>query len=170
MLPISRGCRRGGTHPQPVPTQEPPSHHERTGNRPVSPNRRLTKIYQTTDLHVAIIDSLIVFVVGLLVGALGIYVGAKVIVDVEDYTYAIVTALIASLLWAIVGRLLGWIPLLGPLLALLVYIGVLNWRYPGGWLKATGIALIAWVASMVVLYVLALIGVTSFGAVGVPGA
>ena len=117
----------------------------------------------------AIIDSLIVFVVGLLVGAFGIYVGARVIVDVEDYTYAIVTALIASVLWAIVGLFLGWIPLIGPVIALIVYIGVLNWRYPGGWLRATGIALIAWAASLVVLYVLAAVGITTFDAIGVPG-
>ena len=122
------------------------------------------------DYHVALIDSLIVFVVGLLVGAFGIYVGARIIVDVNDYTYAIVTALIASVLWAIVGFFVGWIPLVGPLIALLVYIGVLNWRYPGGWLRATGIAIIAWAASLVVLYVLAILGITTFEAVGVVGA
>lgn len=117
----------------------------------------------------AVLDSLIVFVVGLLVGALGIYAGARVVVDVEDYTYAVVTALVASILWAIVALFLGWFPLVGPLVALLVYVGVLNWRYPGGWLAATGIALVAWVASLVVLYLLAVAGLTSFEAVGVPG-
>lgn len=117
----------------------------------------------------AVLDSLIVFVVGLLVGALGIYAGARVVVDVEDYTYAVVTALVASILWAIVALFLGWIPLVGPLVALIVYVGVLNWRYPGGWLAATGIALVAWVASLVVLYLLAVAGLTSFEAVGVPG-
>lgn len=116
-----------------------------------------------------VIASLIVFVVGLLVGAFGIYAGARLIVGVEDYTYAIVTALIASVLWAIVGLFLGWIPLVGPIVALLVYIGVLNWRYPGGWVRATGIALIAWAASLVVLYVAAAVGITTFDAVGVPG-
>ena len=45
----------------------------------------------------ALLDSVIVFVVSLLVGALGIYVAARVITDYDDYTYAIVTALIASL-------------------------------------------------------------------------
>jgi hypothetical protein len=50
-----------------------------------------------------------------------------------------------------------------------VYAGVLNWRYPGGWLDAVGIALIAWVASLVVLYVLAAVGFTTFDAVGIPG-
>lgn len=120
--------------------------------------------------RMALLDSLIVFVVSLLIGALGIYFGASVLTDVEDYTYAIVTALIASVVWVVVAFFLGWIPLLGPLLALIAYIGVINYRYPGGWLDATGIALIAWVASLVILYVLALLNIAAFEAVGVPGA
>jgi hypothetical protein len=118
----------------------------------------------------AIVDNIVVFVVSLLVGALGIYVGARVITDTNDYTYAIVTALIGAIIWAVVSLLVGWIPLLGPLLVFVAYVAVIQYRYPGGWLDAIGIALIAWVASLVVLYVLAAIGVTAFEAVGVPGA
>ena len=118
----------------------------------------------------ALIDSLIVFVVSLLVGALGIYVGVRVITDYDDYTYAIVTALIGALIWGLFGFLFGWIPLLGPLLVLLAYVTVINLRYPGGWVDAIMISLIAWIASLAVLYVLAAAGVASFGAVGVPGA
>lgn len=116
-----------------------------------------------------LVESLVVFIVGLLVGALGIYVGARVLTDRADYTYAIVTALIASILWVVVAFFFGWIPLLGPLLALLVYVSVINMRYPGGWVNAIGIALLAWLASLIVLYALAIFGVTSFDAVGVPG-
>lgn len=111
-------------------------------------------------------DSIVVFVVSLLIGALGIYVGARIVSDVNDYTYAIITALIGAVVWAV----LAWIPLLGPLLALLAYVGVINYRYPGGWVSAVLIALVAWVASVVVLYVLAVIGVVAFDALGVPGA
>lgn len=118
----------------------------------------------------ALIDSLIVFLVSLLVGALGIYFGARVITDYEDYTYAIVTALIGAIIWGVVGFLLGWIPLLGPLLVLIAYIAVINARYPGGWVNAILIALIALIASLVVLYVLALAGIGDFEAIGVPGA
>lgn len=118
----------------------------------------------------ALVDTLVVFVVSLLIGALGIYVGARVIVDVEDYVYAIVTALIGAIVWAIVGFFLGWIPFLGALLALIAYLAVINYRYPGGWVNAILIALIAWIASAVVLYVLAFLGLVSFGALGVPGA
>ncbi|WP_049923612.1 hypothetical protein [Halopiger djelfimassiliensis] len=115
------------------------------------------------------IDNLIVFAASLLIGALGIYVGASVIVDAEDYTYAIITALIGAIVWAVVGFFFGWIPLLGPLLVFVAYIAVINARYPGGWVDAAAITLVAWISVLVVLYVLAVIGVTGFEAVGVPG-
>lgn len=118
----------------------------------------------------AFVDSVIVFVVSLLVGALGIYLGARVITDYDDYTYAIVTALIGAIIWGVVGFFFGWIPLLGPLLVFVAYVAVINWRYPGGWVNAILISLVAWIASLVVLYVLALVGIGGFGAIGVPGA
>jgi steroid 5-alpha reductase family enzyme len=117
----------------------------------------------------ALLDSLVVFLVNLLIGALGIYVGARVIVDYDDYGYAIVTALIGAFVWAVVAFFLGWIPLLGPLLALAAYVGVINARYPGGWLDAIGIAGLAWLASVVVLFVLGVLGLVTFEAMGVPG-
>jgi len=118
----------------------------------------------------ALVDSLVVFVVSLLVGALGIYVGARVVTGREDYTYAIVTALLGAIIWGIVGFLFGWIPLLGPLLVLVAYVAVINYRYPGGWGDAILIAFVAWLTVLVVLYVLAFLGIATFDAVGVPGA
>ncbi|TMT87986.1 hypothetical protein E2L06_14805 [Haloterrigena sp. H1] len=115
------------------------------------------------------VASIIVFLASLLIGALGIYAGARVIVGRTAYDHAIVTALIGSIVWAIVGFLVGWIPLVGPLLVLLAYVAVINWRYPGDWTAAAMIGLVAWVTVLIVLYVLAAIGITSFSAVGVPG-
>jgi hypothetical protein len=115
------------------------------------------------------IDSLVVFLVSLLIGAFGIFVGAKVVVDTEDYTYALITALIGAVVWAVVGFFFGWIPLLGPLLVFVAYLAVINARYPGGWIEAIVITVIAWLSVLVVLYVLAVIGVTGFEAAGVPG-
>jgi len=117
----------------------------------------------------ALVDSLVVFAVSLLIGALGIYIGGRALTDRSSYGYAIVTALIASIVWVVVAFFLGWIPFLGPLLALIAYVGVINLQYPGGWLRAGGIALIAWLASLVVLYALALVGLANFEAVGVLG-
>lgn len=117
----------------------------------------------------ALVDTIIVFVVSLLIGGLGLYVGASLLTDVEDYSYALVTAFIGALVWAIVGFFVGWIPFLGPLLAFLAYALVLHIRYPGGLVEAIGIALIAMVASLIVLYVLGVLGLTAFEAAGVPG-
>lgn len=118
----------------------------------------------------AFLDTVVVFVISLLVGAIGIYIGARIITGTKSFAHAIITALIASIVWAGAALLLGWIPLLGPLLALVAYLGVINWRYPGGWLSAIGIALIAWVASLVIIYVLAALGIIAPGATGVIGA
>ncbi|ELY49567.1 hypothetical protein [Natronorubrum sulfidifaciens] len=115
------------------------------------------------------IDNLVVFVVSLLIGAVGIYAGAKVIVDAENYTYAVVTALLGAIVWSLVGLFFGWIPLLGPLLVFIAYLAVINARYPGGWVDAAAITIVAWLSVLVVLYVLALVGATGFDAVGVPG-
>ncbi|WP_254521406.1 hypothetical protein [Natrinema caseinilyticum] len=113
--------------------------------------------------------SVVVFVVSLLIGALGIWAGARVIVGRGDYDHAIVTALIGAIVWAVVGFFVGWIPLVGPLIVLLAYIAVINWRYPGDWTAAAMIGLVAWVTVLIVLYVLAALGLTGFGAIGVPG-
>ena len=118
----------------------------------------------------ALVESLVVFIVSFLIGALGIYIGARVVTDRDDYTYAVVTALIGAVVWSVVAFFLGWIPLLGPVLAFLAYVSVINVRYPGSWLNAIAISFIAWIAALAVLYVLAVVGLTSFEAAGVPGA
>lgn len=115
------------------------------------------------------LDSLVVFVASFLIGALGIHIGAMVIADVSDYAYALFTAIIGAIVWSIVGFFFGWLPLLGPAIVLLAYLAVIKRRYPGGWIDAAGITLVAWLSVIAVLYVLATAGVTSFDAAGVPG-
>lgn len=110
------------------------------------------------------------FVVSLLVGGLGIYVGARVIAGDASYEHALVTALIGAVVWAVTAFLFGWIPLLGPILVFVAYLGVINWRYAGGWGAAVGIALIAWLTSLVALYLLSFLGIPIADAFGVPGA
>lgn len=117
----------------------------------------------------ALIDSLIVFFIGLIVGGIGIHVGAKIITGESDFSGAIVTALIGAIVWSIVGFFLGWIPLLGPGLTFLAWLAVIKGRYSGGWINAAAIAFIAWVSVLVILYILAVVGIGAFGAIGVPG-
>ncbi|SFB80323.1 hypothetical protein SAMN05444422_10296 [Halobiforma haloterrestris] len=113
---------------------------------------------------VALIGSLVAFVVALLVGGLAIYAGASTVVGSDDYSHAVWTALFGAIAWA----LTAWIPLFGPLIALVAWVWVINWRYPGGWTDAAVIGLVAWVAALVILFVLNLFGL-GIGAFGVPG-
>jgi len=114
----------------------------------------------------AIVASLIAFIVALLVGGLAIYISARVIVGVEDYSHAVITALIGAIAWA----LTSWIPLIGPIIALIVWIAVINWRYPGNWIKAVLIGLVAWISALVILFILNELLGLGIGAFGVPGA
>jgi len=119
----------------------------------------------------ASIEALSVFAVSLLVGGLAIHLAARYVtyrshpgrLTVE---HAVLTALVGAIVWAV----LEWIPLVGSLLALIGWIGVIKYRYPGGWTKAgiTGIA--AWAAAVLVLAALEVVGVGTFSALGVPGA
>ncbi|RQG90486.1 hypothetical protein [Natrarchaeobius chitinivorans] len=112
------------------------------------------------------IGSVVAFVVALLVGGLAIYLGAALITDTEDYTRALVTALFGAIAWA----LTAWIPLFGPLVALVAWIWVINWRYPGGWTDAALVGVVAWVSALVILFVLNAVLGLGVGAFGVPGA
>ncbi len=98
----------------------------------------------------ALIGSVVAFIVALLVGGLAIYVGGRVLTDTDDYSHAVVTALFGAIAWA----LTSWIPLVGFIIALIAWVWVINWRYPGGWLQAAMIGIVAWIASLVILYLL----------------
>ena len=121
----------------------------------------------------ALLDLLIGFVVSLLIGAFGIYVGARVIADRDDYEYAILTALVGAFVWWVVTGLFGLIPfvggLVGAVLGLFAWVYVINARYPGGWGKAIGIGVVAWLAVWVVLVVLESFELIEASALGIPG-
>jgi hypothetical protein len=113
-----------------------------------------------------VVGVIVSFVVALLIGGLAIYISARIVTDVDDYSHAVVTALIGAIAWAI-GSL---IPLVGSIVALAAWIWVIKWRYPGGWVAAALMGLVAWVASLVVIFVLNIFLNLGFTAFGVPGA
>ncbi|GAB6860687.1 hypothetical protein ACFR97_07860 [Haloplanus litoreus] len=109
---------------------------------------------------------LLTFLVSALIGGVAIHAGARIVSDARGYAHAVLTALVGALVWA----LLEPVPVLGGLLALIAWIAVVRWRYPGGWLRAMGIGVAAWAAAVVVLAGLDLLGVGAVSALGVPGA
>ncbi|WP_435144801.1 hypothetical protein [Halobaculum sp. P14] len=116
----------------------------------------------------ALFDAVVVFVVSALVGGFGIFVGATLLADERGFEHAVWTALIGALVWTVAGALLGWIPLAGPVLTLLAYLGVIKWRYRGGWITAAGIALVGWVAASLALALLSWLGLVGISATGIP--
>ena len=117
----------------------------------------------------SIVSGVFVFLVSLLVGTVAIALGAQVFVDRDTgFRRAAVTALIGALIYGLVGVFFGWIPLLGPLLMLIAWVGVVNWQYPGGWGTALGIAFVAWLVAVLLLYGLAVLGLSA-DAFGIPG-
>lgn len=114
---------------------------------------------------VPFLGSVVAFIVALLIGGLAIYISARVVVDVDNYSYAVITALLGAIGWA----LTAWIPLIGPIIALAVWIGVINWRYPGGWINAGIIGLGAWISALLILWVVNFVFQLGIGAFGIPG-
>ena len=115
---------------------------------------------------VAILGAIVAFIIALIIGGLAIYISASLIVGATEYSYAVVTAFIGAIAWA----LTAWIPIIGPIIALVVWVGVINWRYPGGWMQAAIIGIVAWVSALVILFIVNTIFGLGIGAFGVPGA
>ncbi|WP_253737206.1 hypothetical protein [Halohasta salina] len=117
-------------------------------------------------MPIPFVGSIVAFVIALLIGGLAIYLSARVLVDVDDYGRAVVTAVLGAVGWAFT----AWIPLFGPVIALVVWVGVINWRYPGGWTKAAIIGAGAWISALLILFVVNTVLGLGIGAFGVPGA
>lgn len=118
-------------------------------------------------------SSILVLVVSILIGGLAIHVGAAFALASREYTHAVVTAVLGALAWAAVNYLFTELALAGnlsSLVALVVWIGVVGWRYDTGWLRAAVIGMLAWLAAVVALAVLDILGVGGIGAYGIPGA
>jgi hypothetical protein len=115
---------------------------------------------------VAFIGSIVSFVVALLVGGLAIHVSTQFVVEADDFGRAVSTALFGAVAWA----LTSWIPLIGSIVALVAWVGVINWQYPGDWTEATVIGVGAWLSALLILLLVNLFLPIRIGAFGIPGA
>lgn len=117
-----------------------------------------------------ITDSLITFVVGLVVGAVGIYLGALLVLGQSSFLTAASTAFFGAMVWFLASHFLGWVPLLGIVLTFITWLAFINGRYSGGMVTAAKIAGVAWIASVTADFLLRKLGIRKAHAIGVPEA
>lgn len=115
-------------------------------------------------------NSIIAFLSSLLVGALAIHIGSIYILGSSEFLTALIAAFIGSVVWGVAGFFSGWIPLLGSIITFIVWLGSIKFLLATSWIAALQIAVVAWIVSLVVLFVLSVLGLTETEAIGVPGA
>jgi len=117
----------------------------------------------------AILDTIVTVAVSLLLGGVVLFVGLRLVADETIRPEgAFLTAATGAVAWGIVGFYAGRVPIVGPLSALVVWIAVVVFRYPGGWPTAAVLGFVAWLAAVAALYALGTLDVLSLSALGVP--
>lgn len=114
-------------------------------------------------------DSILTFIVGLVIGAAGIHLGASYVIGSSTWQMALITAMIGASVWGIATFFIGWIPIWGSLFTLIIWLAAVNFIYPEGWISAAKIASIAWVVSLIAIHIVEYIGLRDVDAVGIPG-
>jgi hypothetical protein len=91
----------------------------------------------------------IIFIIGVIISSVIIYIVTKLFGEKEGIKTAIITALIGAIVYSIVAVILGngiWAAIAGGF----VWLLALKALYDIGWLKAIVIALIVWIAATIV--------------------
>jgi hypothetical protein len=93
--------------------------------------------------------SAIIFVIGLIISTIIIYVVTRLFGEKEGIGRAFVTAIIGAIAYSIVYFVLGngW---LAAIVGGIVWLIALRLLYGMGWLKAFGVAVIVWIAATIV--------------------
>src|ERR1041385_2422524 len=93
--------------------------------------------------------SAIIFVVGLIVSTIIIYIVTKLFGEKEGFGRAFLTAIIGAIVYSVSYFLLGtgW---LAAIIGGIVWLIALRALYNMGWLKSFGVAVIVWIAAVIV--------------------
>jgi hypothetical protein len=124
---------------------------------------------------VTITASIVGAALSFLVVAVSTYVASAVVAEGSSVGYSLITAAVTSIVWfgvtyfvsGVIGVAGFWLAL-GPALAVVAYVLVVDILYGGGIGEAIGISVGTWGISFVILYAAASLGYSSFEAIGVP--
>ncbi|MBU0623561.1 MAG: DUF4407 domain-containing protein [Candidatus Thermoplasmatota archaeon] len=98
-------------------------------------------------------ETLIFFLVGLIVSTIIIYVITKLFEEKEGIGTAILAALVGAVIYALAYYFLGE-GLLAALVAGFVWLLALGSLYSMGWWKALGVAIVVWIVAFLVGFIL----------------
>jgi L-lactate permease len=104
-------------------------------------------------MDVSLWDALIFFLFGLIISTIIIYVVTKLLGEKEGVGTAILTALVGTIIYALVYYLLGE-GLLAALIAGFVWLLALGGLYSMGWWRSLGVAIIVWIVAFLVGFIL----------------
>lgn len=97
--------------------------------------------------------TVIIFIVGVLVSTVIIFIVTKLFGQKEGIGRAFATAIIGAVVYSVVYFLLGtgWI---SAIIGGLVWLLALRWLYDIGWLRALCVAVLVWIAATIVGFIL----------------
>lgn len=103
-------------------------------------------------LLVGLFSGLVSLLAGILVGAVAVYAGVPLGVRRTSMTgeRALVTAAVAAIVSVVVGALFGWIPIVGTLLSVAAWVGVVGYFTSAAPQTAVGVGLVSWAITLVV--------------------
>jgi hypothetical protein len=118
----------------------------------------------------------ILFIVSVLAGGVGNYLGIRLASDQHPTcVHAVVASVLSAAVWTAVSYALtvtdpgaGVTPASGTLVALVVWVVVLYVRYDGGIVTAIPVGIASWSIAVVTLYVVAMLTRVPFEAIGIP--
>lgn len=125
----------------------------------------------------ALVSGVVGFALSFLVVAVATHVSTSVFTRSPTIAYSMLTALITSLVWIGVPRLVsGTVEIAGsslgagPLLTVIAYLILIDVLYPGNFGRAVVISVGTWICAFVILYLTGTTGLDAFAAVGMPPA
>jgi uncharacterized membrane protein YvlD (DUF360 family) len=101
----------------------------------------------------SLVITAILFVIALIISTLVIYVVTKMLGETEDIKTAFMAALIGTVIYAIVYFLVGQ-GIIAAIIGGIAWLFALRMLYKIGWLKALAIAVIIWIVTAIVGWIL----------------
>jgi hypothetical protein len=95
------------------------------------------------------LSSLIVFIIGIIVSTIIIYIVTKLFGQREGIITALKAAIIGTIVFTIVYAILGQNAIAG-IIGGIAWLLALRWLYHMGWLKTIIVAIVVWIAAIII--------------------